>query len=98
LVLPFRAMILLITIVDVIVLLLFIFHIPRTVNTPAQGTGSMAMAVITAIAVILFAMVSYTANQGLIESISGGYQVLVLLALIAMAAIVGATWVGKSAA
>jgi hypothetical protein len=76
----------LVNIVDLIVLLLLVVHVPRTVW---KGSGSLLLTICVALAVIVFAPVSLAALSGLVGSESSLTQVILLAALLAMAALVG---------
>jgi len=79
----------LIAIVDLIVLLMYIAHIPRVVS---KSPGSTLLSVFIAVAIAIFAMVSFIANAGLVAATSSFMQALILLGLVVMAALVRATW------
>jgi hypothetical protein len=73
-----------VSIVDLIVLLLFVAYIPRIVK---RYSGSLVLSIFIAAAIAIFAIVSFTANAGLIANTSSLTRVIVLLVLLAMAAL-----------
>jgi hypothetical protein len=75
----------LISIVDSIVLLLFVVYIPRVVR---RDSGSLLLSILIALAVVIFAMVSFVANAGLIAATSSLTRGIVLVVLLGMAALV----------
>ena len=88
----------LVNIVDFIVLLMFVVHIPRVVRKAlSQGSGQMLLTLCIAVAVIIFALVSFIAEAGLIASVSSLTQGILLLFLVVMAVLVRASWADNSA-
>jgi len=86
-------------ILDFIVLLLLVVQIPRTVwKEQPQGFGSQLLSVFIALAVIVFAIVSFAAFLGLVEASSSLMRGIYLLVLLGMAAVLRLSWVGKQAA
>jgi hypothetical protein len=75
----------LVSIVDSIVLLLFVVYIPRLVR---RESGSLLLSTLIALAVVIFAIVSFTANVGLIAATSSLTRGIVLVVLLGMAALV----------
>ena len=75
----------LVSIVDFIVLLLFVVYIPRVVR---RDSGSLVLSILIALAVVIFAVVSFAANAGLIAATSSLTQGIVLVVLLGMAALV----------
>jgi hypothetical protein len=75
----------LISIVDFIVLLLFVVYIPRLVR---RDSGSLLLSTLIALAVVIFAIVSFTATAGLIAATSSLTRGIVLVVLLGMAALV----------
>jgi hypothetical protein len=75
----------LISIVDFIVLLLFVVYIPRVVR---RDSGSLLLSTLIALAVVIFAIVSFAANAGLIAATSSLTRGIVLVVLLGMAALV----------
>jgi hypothetical protein len=89
----------LIAIVDLVVLLMYLVHIPRFVsNSQARGTGQLVLSVCIAVAIAIFGVVSVVANAGLVAATSSATQAVILLALVVMAALVRVSWSDKSAA
>ena len=75
----------LVSIADFIVLLLFVVYIPRVVK---RDSGSLLLSILIALAVAIFAIVSFTANAGLIAATSSLTRAIVLVVLLGMAALV----------
>jgi hypothetical protein len=75
----------LVSIADFIVLLLLVVNIPRIVK---QYSRSLVLSIFIAAAIAIFAVVSFTANAGLIANTSSPMQLIVLLGLLAMAVLV----------
>lgn len=75
----------LVSIADFIVLLLFLLYIPGIVK---RYSHSLALSVFIAAALMIFAVVSFTANAGLIANTSSLTQAIVLVVLLVMAALV----------
>ena len=75
----------LVSIVDFIVLLLFVIYIPRVVK---RDSGSLLLSTLIALVVVIFAIVSFTANAGLIAATSSLTRGIVLVVLLGMAALV----------
>jgi hypothetical protein len=75
----------LVSIVDFIVLLLFVVYIPRVVR---RDSGSLLLSTLIALAVVIFAIVSFTATAGLIAATSSLTRGIVLVVLLGMAALV----------
>jgi hypothetical protein len=84
----------LVSIVDFIVLLLFVIYIPRVVK---RDSGSLLLSTLIALAVAIFAMVSFTANAGLIAATSSLTRGIVLVVLLGMAALIRLSEAGKPA-
>ena len=72
-------------IVDFIVLLLFVVYIPRLAR---RDSGSLLLSALIALAVVIFAIVSFTATAGLIAATSSLTRGIVLVVLLGMAALV----------
>jgi hypothetical protein len=85
----------LVSIVDFIVLLLFVVYIPRLVK---RESGSLLLSILIALAVVIFAIVSFAANAGLIAATSSLTRGIVLVALLGMAVLVRLSEVGKPVA
>jgi hypothetical protein len=85
----------LVSIADFIVLLLFVAYIPRIVK---QYSRSLVLSIFIAAAIVIFAVVSFTANAGLIANTSSLMHLIVLLGLLAMAVLVGLSKAPASAA
>jgi hypothetical protein len=75
----------LVSIVDLVVLLLFVVYIPRLVR---RDSGSLLLSILIALAVVIFAIVSFTATAGLIAATSSLTRIIVLVVLLGMAALV----------
>ena len=75
----------LVSIADFIVLLLFVVYIPRVVR---RDSGSLLLSTLIALAVVIFAIVSFTATAGLIAATSSLTRGIVLVVLLGMAALV----------
>jgi hypothetical protein len=85
-------------IVDFIVLLLLVVQVPRTVwKEQPQGFGSQLLSIFIALALIVFAIVSFVAFLGLVEASSSLMRGIYLLVLLGMAAVLRLSWVGKPA-
>jgi len=81
----------LVTIVDAIVLLLLIALVPRTVSRGLpSGPGSLLLSICVAVFTIIFAVVSFSASVGFLDSALA--QITWLLVLVVMACVVGASW------
>ncbi len=95
----FLPMTTLIAIVDLIVLLMYVASIPRVVSKwQSQGTGALVLSAFVALAIAIFAMVSFIANAGLVAATSSLTQAIILLFLVVMAALVRASLANKPAA
>jgi hypothetical protein len=87
----------LLSIVDGVVLLVLILLVPRTVlRGLPKGAASMLLAIGVAVFTIIFAVVSFTASVGFLNS--GLAQLLWLVVLLAMAYIVRLSWANAPAA
>jgi hypothetical protein len=75
----------LVSIVDFVVLLLFVVYIPRLVK---RDSGSLLLSTLIALAVAIFAIVSFTANAGLIAGTSSLTRGVVLVVLLGMAGLI----------
>jgi len=75
--------------------LLFAVSIPGIVK---RGSGSPVLSVFIALAVVIFGMVSFIANAGLIAKTSSLTHVIVLLVLVGIAGLVRSSEAGKSVA
>jgi hypothetical protein len=75
----------LVSIVDFIVLLLIVVYIPRVVR---RDSGSLLLSTLIALAVVIFAMVSFAANAELIAATSSLTRGIELVVLLGMAALV----------
>ena len=75
----------LVSIADFIVLLLFVVYIPRVVR---RDSGPLLLSTLIALAVVIFAIVSFSANAGLIAATSSLTRGIVLVVLLGMAALV----------
>jgi hypothetical protein len=85
-------------IVDVLVLLLLVVQVPRTVlKEQPQGFGSLLLSIFIALALIVFATVSFAAFLGLVEGSSSLMRGIYLVVLLGMAAVLWLSWVGKPA-
>ena len=85
-------------IVDFIVLLLLVVQVPRTVwKEQPQGFGSRLLSIFIALALIVFAIVSFAAFFGLVEVSSSLTRGIFLVVLLGMAALLRLSWVGKPA-
>jgi hypothetical protein len=85
----------LVSIVDLTVLLLFVVYIPRLVR---RDSGSLLLSTLIALAVVIFAIVSFTATAGLIAATSSLTRGIVLVVLLGMAALVRLSEAGKPVA
>ena len=85
----------LVSIVDFIVLLLFVVYIPRLVR---RDSGSLLLSTLIALAVVIFAIVSFAATAGLIAATSSLTRGIVLVVLLGMAALVRLSETSKPAA
>jgi len=89
----------LLEIVDFIVLLLLIVKGPRTVRKElSQGTASLVLLVVVALALIVFACVSFASYAGLVGASSSLTRGIFLVVLLILAAIVRPSSEGKPAA
>ncbi len=85
-------------IVDFIVLLLLVVQVPRTVwKEQPHGFGSLLLSIFIALALIVFATVSFAAFLGLVEASSSLMRGIFLVVLLGMAAVLRLSWVGKPA-
>jgi hypothetical protein len=85
----------LVSIADFMVLLLFVVYIPRFVR---RDSGSLLLSTLIALAIIIFAIVSFTANAELIAATSSLTRGIVLVFLLGMAALVRHSEAGKPVA
>jgi cytochrome c biogenesis factor len=84
-------------IVDFIVLLLLVVHVPRTVwKEQPQGFGSLLLSIFIALALVVFAIVSFAAFLGLVQASSSLMRGIYLVVLLGMAAVLRLSWMGKS--
>lgn len=85
-------------IVDFIVLLLLVVQIPRMVwKEQPQGIGSLLLSIFIALAVIIFATVSFAAFLGLVQASSSLMRGIYLVALLVDAGLLRLSCVGKPA-
>jgi len=83
-------------IVDFIVLLLLVVQVPRTVwKEQPHDFGSLLLSIFIALALIVFAIVSFAAFLGLVQASSSLMRGIYLLVLLGMAAVLRLSWVGK---
>jgi hypothetical protein len=88
----------LLMILDFIVLLLLVVQLPRTVwKEQPQGVGSLLLSIFIALAVIVFAIVSFGAFLGLVAGSSSLMRGIFLLVLLGIAAVLRLSWGGKPA-
>ena len=86
-------------ILDLIVLLVLVVLIIRTVwKEQPQGSGSLLLSIFIALALIVFAIVSFAAYLGLVEVSSSLTRGIFLLILLGLAALLRLAWAGKPAA
>lgn len=85
----------LVHIVDFIVLLLFVAYIPQIVK---RGSHSFLLSALIALAIAVFAVVSFTANAGLVAATSPLTRAIVLAVLLVIAALLGLSQASKPAA
>lgn len=79
-------------IADILVLLSIVISVSRAVrNGQPRGTGPLVLSICIVIAVLIFAIVSFTAASGLAQS-SAFNQVALLLFLIVIAAMARVSW------
>jgi hypothetical protein len=89
----------LLSILDFVVLLLLIVLVSRTVWKGRQhGSGSLILSVFTAVALIVFAIVSFSSYLGLVEVSSALTRGIFLVILIVLAALLRLTWSANPAA
>lgn len=81
----------LVTIVDFLLLLILVVHIPRTVW---RESGSSLLGVASAAAAIIFGLVSFTATAELLGSTSSLTRTILLLFYLAMAWVIRVSWAG----
>jgi hypothetical protein len=80
------------TIIDVLVLLTLVISVSRAVrNGQPRGTGPLILSICIVVAVLIFAVVSFTAASGLAQS-SSFNQVALLLFLIVIAVMARFSW------
>ncbi len=92
-----RSMGTLVSIVDVVVLLLFIIHIPRMVwREEPRGIGSLLLSICVALAVITLACVSFVTYAGFFTSVTA--QAIWLVILLVMANFFRISWTNKPTA
>ncbi|MGA9884503.1 MAG: hypothetical protein WBQ34_12360 [Candidatus Acidiferrales bacterium] len=84
----------LVTIVDFLLLLLLVVHIPRTVW---RESGSSLLGVASAAAAIIFGLVSFTAAAELLGGTSSLTRTILLLLYLALVWVIRASWVGQPA-
>ena len=83
-------------IVDFIVLLLLVVQVPRTVwKEQPHDFGSLLLSIFIALALIVFAIVSFAAFLGLVQASSSLMRGIYLLVLLGMAAVLRLSCVGK---
>ncbi len=83
-------------IVDFIVLLLLVVQVPRTVwKEQPHDIGSLLLSIFSALALIVFAIVSFAAFLGLVQASSSLMRGIYLLVLLGMAAVLRLSWVGE---
>jgi hypothetical protein len=82
--------------VDFIVLLLLVVQLPRTVwKEQPRVFGSLLLSLFIALALIVFATVSFAAFLGLVDGSSSLTRGIFLVVLLGMAALLRLSWVGK---
>jgi len=80
-------------VVDFIILLLLIVLILRTVwKEQPQGSGSLLLSIFVALALIVFAMVSFAAYLGLVEASSSLTRGIFFVILLVMAVLLFLSW------
>jgi hypothetical protein len=89
---------LLLGISDFIVLFLIVIYIPRDVWKHEQGSGSLALSIVIALALIVFALVSFASYLSLVEVSSSLTRGILLVILLGMAALLRLSWVSKPVA
>jgi cytochrome c biogenesis factor len=83
-------------IVDFIVLLLLVVQIPRMVwKEQPHDIGSLLLSIFIALALIIFATVSFAAFLGLVQASSSLMRGIYLVVLLGMAAVLRLSWMGK---
>jgi len=81
------------TIVDLLVLLAIVMSALRAVwNGQSRGSGSLLLSVCIALAMLIFALVSFTAASGLAESSSSLSQGVLLAFLVVTAIVTSFSW------
>ncbi len=86
-------------VLDFIVLLLVVVHVPRTVwKKQPHGSGSLLMSIFIALALIVFAFVSFAAYMGLVGVSSSLTRGIFLVLILGMAVLLRLSWVGKPVA
>jgi len=86
-------------VLDIIVLLLLVFHTTRMVwKEQPQGLGSLLLSIFIALAVIVFASVSLAAFVGLAGVSSLPMQTILLVILLVIAALLRSSCASKRAA
>jgi hypothetical protein len=83
---------------DFIVLFLIVIYIPRDVWKHQKDSGSLALSIVIALALIVFALVSFAAYLGLVEVSSSLTRGIFLVILLGMAALLRLSWVSKPVA
>ena len=86
------------SLLDAIVLLLLIALIPRAVSRglSTKGPGSQLLSICATAFAIVFAVVSFTASVGFLESTTA--QIAWILVLLVMAYVVRISWTNRPAA
>jgi hypothetical protein len=89
----------LLAVLDIIVLLLLVFHTTRTVwKEQPQGVGSLLLSIFIALAVVVFSSVSLAAFVGLAGVSSLPMQAILLVILVVIAALLRSSCASKPAA
>jgi hypothetical protein len=83
-------------IVDFIVLVVLVVQVPRAVSKEQpHGFGSLLLSIFIALALIVFATVSFAAFLGLVEASSSLTRGIFFVVLLGMAALLRLSWAGK---
>ncbi len=84
------------SIADLLVLLVIVISVSRTVrNGQPRGFGPLLLSICIVVAVLIFALVSFTAASGLAQS-SSLNQVVLLVFLVVTAVVARVSWASKS--
>ena len=94
-----RAMNTLLDLLDLIVLVSLVVLVVRKVSAGlANAPGAPILVICVALVAAFFAIVSLTVYMGLVDIASSLWRLVLLLFLVALAVVLGASWTSKTAA